>query len=658
MTDVRPILDRVWDSLRKASIVDNLAIVEYIAALLIEIGGKPWPFDPDQKPGKPRVRYNPDDIDLKNQLELAAGQMNNTDRAQALAELFNRQILFYSSKYKGNGAYPTPRHIVDFMMNLLQVKPEHDFADLICGSGGFLVYRYQQEQVSKKRRAKQLWGSTVGVDIAPEWTRLAHANLLLHGISADKKVQIYTGDVLRLCGQGGELEDMRFDRIALSPPLDIPMQIPTLEDELDEGSFFRTGMPYSDADVLSSDTLLAHLMYTRLKEGGKGVTIVSARTLTVYSPKEDSTGTDVVSARTPFIGYSREAQALRKILVQGKEIQAVIELKHNALYPFTNEQACLLMIHERVQQSPWLLRIERDGYDAALYHDLLQEPRFAPEWNDMPFIRQVVNLAEDVPGESVGGITYRFMHFDKRIAGVIIKTKENASITRILYQQLTSVSQLLVETLHNNIPVVIPWNLSVQPANKLDIRPIPIFRDGMPGQWIAVSCDGRILGVTVSVEELLQHKCDLLPGNYIRRHIPDADTFEYTPTTADAPASSPVAKGPSQEAAGASAEVTSNPVVVPQLPPIADLPNIEPILGAKQQAIWNEIKEQYTLYFTARELTGRFSGQEISATLRLLERFGLIVYVQVDGEDGLPAYYYRRVTSAELVSSSPLSKPK
>ena len=40
MTNVRPTLDRVWDSLRKASVVDDLAIVEYIAALLIE--GKDW----------------------------------------------------------------------------------------------------------------------------------------------------------------------------------------------------------------------------------------------------------------------------------------------------------------------------------------------------------------------------------------------------------------------------------------------------------------------------------------------------------------------------------------------------------------------------------------------------------------------------------------
>jgi hypothetical protein len=265
-----------------------------------------------------------------------------------------------------------------------------------------------------------------------------------------------------------------------------------------------------------------------------------------------------------------------------------------------------------------------------------------------------VNLAEDVPGESAGGITYYFIRFEQRIAGVIVKTKENAIITRILCQQVPSISQLIIEMVHNNMDERVGLSLSAQSVNNLGIR--TIFQDGKPGQWVAVSCDGRILGVTASVEELRQNKYDLLPGNYIRRHIPDVDTFEYTPTAGDVlasaqdPAISPVAKGLSPEAVGASTEVTNNPVVVSQLPPIADLPDIEPILGAKQQAIWNVIKERYALYFTTHELTNLFSSQEVLATLLLLERFGLIVCVQVDEEDGSLAYYYRRITSSDVIS--------
>ena len=181
MTSVRSLLDNIWDILRQASIVDDLAIVEYIAALLIE--DKPWPFDENQRPGKPRARYNPDDVALKTQLDKAARQINATNLPQGFADLFNRQVLFYSSKYLGRGVYPTPRHIVDFMMDLLQVKPEHDFADFACGSGGFLVRRYLQARSSGSTKVSVSWGRTVGVELAHEWTRLAYANLLLHGIS-------------------------------------------------------------------------------------------------------------------------------------------------------------------------------------------------------------------------------------------------------------------------------------------------------------------------------------------------------------------------------------------------------------------------------------------------------------------------------------------
>ena len=62
------------------------------------------------------------------------------------------------------------------------------------------------------------------------------------------------------------------------------------------------------------------------------------------------------------------------------------------------------------------------------------------------------------------------------------------------------------------------------------------------------------------------------------------------------------------------------------------------------------VKERYTLYFTESELANLFSRYEVSATLRLLERFGLIVYVQVDEEDGWPTFYYRRVTNSDVIS--------
>jgi type I restriction enzyme M protein len=625
MTDVRSRLDDVWERLRKVGIVDDLAIVEYIAALLIE--DKPWSFDDkDQKPTKSEVRGDSPDNTLKSLLEKAASEINRNNPAQDTADLLNRHVLFYSSKYLGRGVYPTPRHIVDFMMDLLQVKPEHDFADFACGSGGFLVRRYLQARLSGSEKVSVSWGCTVGVELAHEWTRLAHANLLLHGISK-RQVDIYTGNILRLCGTD-PLASMLFDRIALSPPLDILIQSPV------QG--LSLALPRWNPATLDSASLFTYLMYSKLKQDAQGICLVSTSTVS---------------------RHSRSAQTLREFVIGAKAVKAVIELNSNALSPFTAERAYILMLHKQVQPSIWFLRIERDGYGAGLYRDLMQEPSSIPE-NDLPFIQQIINPTTDMPEERSGDITYRRIVCQNKFVGILIKAEENARITSIVQDNRSS--QLVIHLKQNDKNNVKTEHITlpIQTASSQEV-----FQGGTPGQHLAISYDGRLLGVTVSVEELIQHKYDLLPATYLRRHWPDPKASKSVPRTSkirkattvdNGPAIGHAKKVPSQEEKAASSQETITPdPSISQLPPIIDLPNIEPILGAKQLTIWRAIKEQYSteqyaLHFTASQLTNTLPDQyrqHVVATLRLLERFGLIVCVQMNEE----TYdYYRLVTKGDL----------
>lgn len=160
MADVRTVLSGVWSELQQVNVVDDLAIIEYIAALLveekIELEGSTWPFDEQLKPQKPRVRYNPDDYKLKSQLRSAIRalptQHNNIATlpfdeytSESIARLFDQHVLFFPSRYPESGASPTPRHIIDFMLNILQIRPEHSFADFACGSGGFLIGEFSSK---------------------------------------------------------------------------------------------------------------------------------------------------------------------------------------------------------------------------------------------------------------------------------------------------------------------------------------------------------------------------------------------------------------------------------------------------------------------------------------------------------------------------------
>ena len=121
--------------------------------------------------------------------------------------LFDRHVLIRLPRMLAGGRYPTPRHIVDSMLQLTEVAPTHRLADFACGSGGFLVHR----MASDDTRPNQ----TVGVEISPEWARLAWANTILHDMTT---ARIELGNALQICGPGGPLAEAMFDRILMNPP--------------------------------------------------------------------------------------------------------------------------------------------------------------------------------------------------------------------------------------------------------------------------------------------------------------------------------------------------------------------------------------------------------------------------------------------------------
>src|SRR6266700_4230289 len=164
---IERILDEVWSLFNRASILHNRAIIEYIARFLLEIEGmSSSELELELKDFVPR---RPSHLSDSLQEEINGKLDNARILAKGVGTFFDRYVLFHSFDFTQKESYPIPRHIERFMLNILDIRPQDTFADFTCGSGGFLVNRYVTNGTHT--------GTSVGIDISPEWIRIACANI-------------------------------------------------------------------------------------------------------------------------------------------------------------------------------------------------------------------------------------------------------------------------------------------------------------------------------------------------------------------------------------------------------------------------------------------------------------------------------------------------
>ncbi|GLV59815.1 hypothetical protein KDH_66390 [Dictyobacter sp. S3.2.2.5] len=632
MAEVRPILDEIWERLRRANVGNDLAIIEYIATLLI--ADITWPFDVE-RPQKPKVRYNPDDEWLTSRLRFAAQQMSSQSIEEGIAELFNTHVLFYTSRSREEGSYPTPRHIVEFMINLLQIKPQHSFADFACGSGGFLIQRYQDKRSNQgrsTRRSNTQKGKTVGVEISPNWARIALANLLLHQVAATH-VKIHIGDSVRLCGPGGELERDTFDRIAISPPLDVSIEVSQFQELLQEMRRAKSQGRKGEFS-LDSDNIFTYLLQRKLSAQGKGALIVSTSTVTRASSK---------------------SQFVRRSLIEDREVQAVIQLNADALNPFTEETAYILLINKQPRDTVWFFQAQKDGYEPGMKRDLTQSPDYGPAFNDFPLIETAAQMTgrEDIlqhidnPAQP---ISYHFVHANDEYVGCIIKSQRNTGIRIIQYEKIGSQPTLHI-MISENQSLHIPLPHSNWPPPRTQM----IFQQGDPDQMIAITPDGRCIGITVPISEISAHNDNLLPENYFQQYIPDNKDDRFSSSFPLAQPESVITDEGESDAPPPSQSEQDQPFEIPQIVNIT-----EPTwsFGNVQHTVWAAIKlrfstENYAAPFTSTQLIDALENNvavpEIFSSLTLFERLGLIIRVNIlPDQNTVPKTYYRRITARDI----------
>ena len=119
------------------------------------------------------------------------------------------------------GQFRTPRHIIDFIAEVVDPKKNETILDPACGTAGFLISAYKH--ILKQNKEKpltpdektKLMNNIVGYDVSPDMVKLSLVNMYLHGAQSPKihKYNTLTDE---------KRWDEQFDVIMANPPFMTP----------------------------------------------------------------------------------------------------------------------------------------------------------------------------------------------------------------------------------------------------------------------------------------------------------------------------------------------------------------------------------------------------------------------------------------------------
>jgi type I restriction enzyme M protein len=388
---IASLLNNIWAAFRSVGITDDLRIIEQLAALLLEQKGVQPGSDRSLPALSVPEEFNLDDV--RQQLKDASAQ------AGGAGVLFDRSILFRLDTMRAGGQYPTPRHIVRLMTALAETTKKV-VADVACGSGGLLIHSQGS--------------SLVGVDISPEWARIARANLQLH----EKQGDIREGNALRVIKS-----DERFERIVMNPPFgekiksDFGVRSETAHSETARSETARSETARSEtarSETARSETALINLALNRLESGGRAALLAPSGVLFSSSSAEEK---------------------LRQRLVDDVTLEAIITLPEDAFQPYSTLTTHLLLIENKkpVEEGcTWFLHPVYDGYVSGRGRDLTTDPKTP---NDLTLVEQAVTAFRQPPA------------FQEGIPLAVQRLSENGTLLGYLIRPAAGVSLLSVRHL-------------------------------------------------------------------------------------------------------------------------------------------------------------------------------------------------------------------
>ena len=272
------------------------------------------------------------------------------DHSERLGDAFEYLLSVMDSQGDA-GQFRTPRHIIDFIVSIVDPKKEDVILDPACGTAGFLISSYKHILAAntdadgnrtltpdeRERMARNL----MGYDISPDMVRLSLVNMYLHGLVDP---HIYEYDTLTSEERWNEFADV----ILANPPFMSP----------------KGGIrPHNRFSVKSrrSEVLFVDYMAEHLNAGGRAGIIVPEG----------------------IIFQSQNAhKQLRKKLVE-ESLVAVVSLPAGVFNPYSGVKTSILLLDKALARRTdriAFFKVENDGFDLGAQRRPIDE-------NDLPRVR-------------------------------------------------------------------------------------------------------------------------------------------------------------------------------------------------------------------------------------------------------------------------------
>lgn len=252
------------------------------------------------------------------------------------------------------GQFRTPRHIIDFIVDIVKPTKADTILDPACGTAGFLISAYKfiqktaedtKQPLTPKERTT-LTENIQGYDISPDMVKLALVNMYLHKF---KNPKIYEYDTLTQDTRW----DNYFDCILANPPFMTP------KGGIQPHNKF--GVKANRSEVLFVDYIMEHL---------------------------NSTGRAGVIVPEGIVFQSANAyKELRKKLVEENYLYAVVSLPSGIFQPYSGVKTSILFMDRQLAKKTdkvLFIEIQNDGFD-------LGAQRRPIDKNDLPKALDLIN---------------------------------------------------------------------------------------------------------------------------------------------------------------------------------------------------------------------------------------------------------------------------
>ncbi len=268
-------------------------------------------------------------------------------------------LLSIMSSQGDAGQFRTPRHIIDFIVDVVNPTKDDKVLDPACGTGGFLVSSYThilaqhdgKDDPKKKEKTltpderKKLMANFEGYDIDPGMVRIAQVNMYLHQFKNPKIFQYNT------LADEDKWND-KFDVILANPPFMSPK---------------GASKPHSKFTIDSSrsEVLFVDYIMNHLRPKGRAGIIVPEGII---------------------FQSGKSHKELRKNLVNDG-LYAVVSLPSGVFNPYAGVKTSILLFNNdlaKTSKEILFVKIEQDGFDLGATKRPISK-------NDLPVALDVLN---------------------------------------------------------------------------------------------------------------------------------------------------------------------------------------------------------------------------------------------------------------------------